>query len=259
MNADRLRPELSVEEEIRQANPLLSRTQVRTLCGAMMFGGEAAEKRVSVLSGGERSRVLLGKILASPVNLLLLDEPTNHLDQESVDAFVAAVDSFGGAVILVTHVERILEALATRLVVFDGGKVEVFHGGYADFLERVGWRAEAEQTPRAGRDGRAGRRDGRRERAEAVARRSRELGKLRRSIAAMEAEIIGLEERVARDDAAIVEAAVRNDGAAIRALSPAVSAARGRIEALFVEMTALAEELHRKEREHGAERESEAG
>ncbi|HEX9191994.1 MAG TPA: ATP-binding cassette domain-containing protein, partial [Candidatus Deferrimicrobiaceae bacterium] len=235
MNVDRLTPELTVEEEIRRANPLLARTQVRTLCGAMMFGGEAAEKRISVLSGGERSRVLLGKILAAPVNLLLLDEPTNHLDQESVDAFVAAVDAFGGAVILVTHVERILEALATRLIVFDGGKVEVFHGGYADFLDRVGWRAEA------------------------VARRSRELGRLRRSIGALEAEIIALEERVARDDAAIVDATVRNDGAAIRALSPAVSKARKRIESLFGEMTALADELHRKEREEGAVQETEAG
>jgi ATP-binding cassette subfamily F protein 3 len=258
-NADRLSPELPVEEEIRRANPLLTRTQVRTLCGAMMFGGDAAEKRVSVLSGGERSRVLLGKILAAPVNLLLLDEPTNHLDQESVDAFVAAVDAFAGAVILVTHVERILEALATRLIVFDGGKAEVFHGGYADFLERIGWRSEAGETARAGRESRPGRRDMRRERAEAVARRARELGRLRRSIGSLEAEIIGLEEQVARDDAAIVSATVRNDGAVIRALSPAVSAARKRIEALFGDMAALADELHRKEREFEAERETEAG
>jgi ATP-binding cassette subfamily F protein 3 len=259
MNADRLRPGLSVEEEIRQANPLLTRTQVRTLCGAVMFGGDAAEKRVSVLSGGERSRVLLGKILAAPVNLLLLDEPTNHLDQESVDAFVEAVDAFCGAVIFVTHVERVLEAVATRLVVFDGGKAELFHGGYADFLERVGWRAEAEPDNRPAGESRPARRDLRRERAEGVARRSRELGRLRRSIGALEAEIIGLEERVAEGDAAIVAATVRNDGAAIRALSPAVSAARARIETLFGEMTTLAEELHRKEREHEAERENEAG
>ena len=123
-NVDRLRPECSVEEEVRQANPGLTRTQVRTLCGAVMFGGASAEKRISVLSGGERSRVLLGKILATPVNLLLLDEPTNHLDQESVDAFVEAVDAFEGAVILVTHIERVLSAMATKLVVFDGGTVE---------------------------------------------------------------------------------------------------------------------------------------
>ncbi|HEY5996929.1 MAG TPA: ABC-F family ATP-binding cassette domain-containing protein, partial [Candidatus Deferrimicrobiaceae bacterium] len=140
-NVERLHLELSVEDEIRQANPALTRTQVRSLCGAVMFEGDAAEKRIAMLSGGERSRVLLGKILATPVNLLLLDEPTNHLDQESVDAFLAAVSSFDGGVVIVTHVERVLNALATKLVVFDEDKAALFHGGYADFLERVGWRA----------------------------------------------------------------------------------------------------------------------
>jgi len=259
MNVDRLSPGLSVEEEVRQANPLLSRTQVRTLCGAMMFGGDAAEKRVSVLSGGERSRVLLGKILAAPVNLLLLDEPTNHLDQESVDALLEALDAFAGAVVIVTHVERILSALATKLVVFDAGKAELFHGGYADFLERVGWDAEAREPARGERVGQARRRDSRRQRAEAVARRSNELGRLRRAIEALEEEIIALEERLAKDDAAAIEAAVRNDGPAVRALAASASAARRRIESLFVELAALGEELHGKERGYEAELENETG
>ncbi len=248
-NVERLRPDLSVEEEVRQANPSLTRTQVRTLCGAMMFGGDAAEKRISVLSGGERSRVLLARILAEPVNLLMLDEPTNHLDQESVDAFIEALDGFDGAVILVTHVERALSALATKLVVFDGGSVSLFGGGYADFLERVGWQAEArEETPvRATDRSQASRRDERRKRAETVARRSKELGRLRGAIDAMEAEILELEDRLARDEAAIIEASVRNDGAAIRALSPAANAARGRIERLFDEMAAMEKELREKE------------
>jgi ATP-binding cassette subfamily F protein 3 len=146
-NVERLRLDLSIEEEVRSANPSLTRTQVRNLCGAMMFGGETAEKRISVLSGGERSRVLLAKLLASAVNLLLLDEPTNHLDQESVDAFLEALDAFEGAVIIVTHVERVLCSLATRLVVFDGGRTDPFEGGYGEFLERVGWQAERSGAP----------------------------------------------------------------------------------------------------------------
>ena len=254
-NVERLRPELSVDEEVRQANPSLTRTQVRTLCGAMMFGGDAAEKRISVLSGGERSRVLLARILAAPVNLLLLDEPTNHLDQESVDAFIDALDGFDGAVILVTHVERALSALATRLVVFDGGKVVVFQGGYADFLEQVGWQAEAQEEPPARAAGKspASRRDARRQRAEIVTRRSKEFGRLRGAIDAMEAEIVELEDRLARDEAAIIEASVKNDGAAIRALSTAASAARGRVERLFDEMAALGKELQEKERAYDEE------
>jgi ATP-binding cassette subfamily F protein 3 len=239
-NVERLQPGLSVEEEVRQANPALTRTQVRTLCGAMMFGGDAAEKKISVLSGGERSRVLLGKLLATPANLLLLDEPTNHLDQESVDAFLEALTAFGGAVILVTHVERVLSALATRLIVFDGGKAELFHGGYADFLERVGWQAEAQgSSPGVAGERQAGRRDARRLRAEIVARRAKELGRLRGAIDAIEREIVALEDRLAKDDAALVAASIRNDGAAVRDLLSASSAARRRIESLFDEMAAL--------------------
>ncbi|HEY7528494.1 MAG TPA: ABC-F family ATP-binding cassette domain-containing protein [Candidatus Deferrimicrobiaceae bacterium] len=254
-NVDRLHPELSVEEEVRLANPALTRTQVRTLCGAMMFEGGAAEKRISVLSGGERSRVMLARILAAPVNLLLLDEPTNHLDQESVDAFLEAVSAFEGAVVIVTHVERALSALATRLVVFDRGKAERFDGGYADFLERVGWQAEAPEaaSPRADGESPARRRDLRRQRAQIVARRSKEVGRLRQAIAALETEIVALEAQLGKDDAAIVEATRKNDGDAVRALVSAASAARVRIEALFDEMTALGEELHRQERESGSE------
>ncbi len=249
-NVDRLNPAFSIEEEVRQGNPSLTRTQVRNLCGAMMFGGDAAEKRISVLSGGERSRVLLAKILASPVNLLLLDEPTNHLDQESVDAFLGALDAFEGAVVIVTHVERVLSALATRLVVFDGGKTELFEGGYADFLERVGWSAEGASS-RAEPGARENRREQRRRRAEFVERRSRELGSLRGAIGEVEGEIVSLEERVARDEAAIVEASVRNDGPAIREASLSVATARRRIEALYDRLSVLGDELLAKEREFG--------
>ncbi len=249
-NVDRLQPGFSIEEEVRQGNPSLTRTQVRSLCGAMMFGGDAAEKRISVLSGGERSRVLLAKILATPVNLLLLDEPTNHLDQESVDAFLEALDAFEGAVIIVTHVERVLSALATRLVVFDGGKVEAFEGGYADFLERVGWSAESgEASARPRGETRENRRDQRRRRAELVSRRSKELGSLRDAIGEVEAEIVSLEERVSRDEAAIVEASVRNDGPAIREASLSLAVARRRIEELYDRLSALGMELQEKERE----------
>jgi ATP-binding cassette subfamily F protein 3 len=141
-NIQRLNPKLTIEQEIEQTNSALTRTQVRNICGTMMFGGDLALKKVSVLSGGEKSRTLLGKILAHPSNLLLLDEPNNHLDMESIDALIESLQDFPGALLMVTHNERILRALATKLIVFHRGRVDVFNSGYDEFLEKIGWEDE---------------------------------------------------------------------------------------------------------------------
>jgi ATP-binding cassette, subfamily F, member 3 len=145
-NISRLNPKLTIEQEIEHSNPNLTRTQVRNICGTMMFGGDVALKKISVLSGGEKSRTLLGKILAHPSNLLLLDEPNNHLDMESIDALIESLQSFPGALLIVTHNERILRALATKLVVFHRGRVDVFNTGYEEFLEKVGWEDESDDN-----------------------------------------------------------------------------------------------------------------
>ena len=141
-NIQRLNPKLTIEQEIEQTNPALTRTQVRNICGTMMFGGDLALKKISVLSGGEKSRTLLGKILAHPSNLLLLDEPNNHLDMDSIDALIESLQNFPGALLIVTHNERILRALATKLIVFHRGRVDVFNTGYDEFLEKIGWEDE---------------------------------------------------------------------------------------------------------------------
>jgi len=122
-NINRLNLHKTIEEEIIDVHPEGSRGAARKICGIMMFPGDNALKKISVLSGGERSRVLLGKLLVSPSNMLLLDEPTNHLDMESNDSLVEALADFNGSVIIVTHSEMMLHALATRLIVFDDGKV----------------------------------------------------------------------------------------------------------------------------------------
>lgn len=140
---DRLDPKLRIEEEIASANPALNFTQVRGICGLMMFSGDLAKKSISVLSGGERSRVLLGKIVAQPCNLLLLDEPTHHLDIESIEALIDAIEDFQGAVILVTHSEWVLRRIPfTKLVVCHKEKQEIFQGTYDEFLAEVGWEEE---------------------------------------------------------------------------------------------------------------------
>ena len=146
-NIDRLDPARTIVDEIRSANELLSMTQLRTICGVMMFEGDDALKKVKVLSGGERSRVLLGKILATPANVLLLDEPTNHLDLESVEALTDALDIFEGSVMLVTHNELLLRRVATRLIVFEREGPQIFEGTYDEFLQTRGWEDERGTQP----------------------------------------------------------------------------------------------------------------
>ena len=166
-----------MEEEILDVHPDYNRGAARKICGIMMFEGDSALKKVRVLSGGEKSRVLLGKLIVSPANLLLLDEPTNHLDMESVDSLLDAIDAFKGAVVIVTHSEMILSAIASRLIVFDEGKVKIFEGTYQDFLDRGGWKDEVLPVRSVQQSGQKGngirRKDLKRMKAELINNRSR--------------------------------------------------------------------------------------
>src|SRR5690606_39621159 len=112
--------------------------RARSIAGVMMFSGDLALKKIQVVSGGERARVLLAKLLAKPSNLLLLDEPTNHLDQESVESLTLELQNYPGAVVIVTHSESMLRVVARKLVVFHHNKVEFFQEGYEDFLKKIG-------------------------------------------------------------------------------------------------------------------------
>lgn len=140
MNIDRLDKTLSVYEELQQVDERLPQTRIRQVCSNMMFSSDLASKKIGVLSGGEKSRVMLGKILLKGVNLLLLDEPTNHLDMESCESLMEAIQNFEGAVIMVTHDEYFLQKIATRLIVFDDNKTFTFDHGYDYFLEKLGWK-----------------------------------------------------------------------------------------------------------------------
>lgn len=112
------------------------RTQIRGILGAFMFGGEASDKLVKVLSGGERSRLAMIRLLLEPVNLLILDEPTNHLDMASKDVLKQAILDFDGTAIIVSHDRDFLEGLVTKVYEFGGGKVVEHMGGIYDFLEK---------------------------------------------------------------------------------------------------------------------------
>ena len=110
------------------------RTKIRDILGAFMFGGEASEKKVKVLSGGERSRLAMIRLLLEPVNLLILDEPTNHLDMQSKDVLKAALQEFNGTLICVSHDRDFLNGLVSKVYEFGGGRVKEHLGGIYDFL-----------------------------------------------------------------------------------------------------------------------------
>ncbi len=150
-NIDSLNAKNRVVDEILTSNPNLSLQAAHAICGAMMFDGDLGKKKVKALSGGERSRVLLGKIISRPTNLLLLDEPTHHLDIESIETLTEELEDYQGALVVVTHSELLLRSLAENLVIFHRGGAEYFHGGYDDFLEKIGWEGEPVKKKKSGK------------------------------------------------------------------------------------------------------------
>lgn len=128
--------ELTVFDTIDRVAKGDIRLKIRDILGAFMFGGEASEKKVKVLSGGERSRLAMIKLLLEPVNFLILDEPTNHLDMRSKDVLKNAIRDFDGTVVVVSHDREFLDGLVSKVYEFGGGLVKEHLGGIYDFLQR---------------------------------------------------------------------------------------------------------------------------
>lgn len=250
-NVDRLHPELTVEQEVQSVNPSLTRTAVRNICGAMMFEGDLAEKRIEVLSGGERARVLLGKVLATPANLLLLDEPTNHLDMESTEALTHAIEEFPGAIVLVAHSEDMLHRTVNKLVVFDGGRATVFDGTYDDFLARVGWKEEEEQGRQRSEESAPAmnKKERRKRRAEIVQRRSEVLRPLQSKVTGLEERILKLEQEIARQTDELIEISRDGYGDDAAKLARQLHQNKSAVEGAYEELTAVSAELEEQGKE----------
>jgi ATP-binding cassette subfamily F protein 3 len=135
---DLLRPEHTVYEELLSIATDESQTQLRTLLGTFLFSGEEIEKKVSVLSGGEKSRLVLAKMLLKPANLLLLDEPTSHLDIASRNVLEMALKQFQGTICLITHDRHLINQIATKVIEIDRGVPNVYLGNYDDYLYKKG-------------------------------------------------------------------------------------------------------------------------
>jgi len=144
-NIDKLEGEKNIIETLQDAGAY-NEQHARTIAASLLFGQNLAYKKINILSGGEKARVNLGRVLLHPTNFLLLDEPTNHLDYESVNALVESVKNFSGAAIFVSHNEYFLREIAQKLIVFDEEEVFLFEGTYDEFLEQKGFECEKEDA-----------------------------------------------------------------------------------------------------------------
>lgn len=241
-NIARLHPNATVTDEIHSANTKLSTQVIRSIAGAMMFSGDSADKKVSLLSGGEKSRVMLGQILAREVNLLFLDEPTNHLDMESIEALTEAIQNFDGAVMIVTHSEEMLRRVCDRLIIFARDGAEYFDGGYDDFLSKVGWE-EDEVEERVKVAPKSTSKENKKLKAELIRERNKITSPFKKKIEKLETKIMELEGLLESQHEALIEASNAGDSSSLMELSKTVSDTEKEVESMFEEFESLSMEL----------------
>ena len=241
-NIDRLNPKNTVTDEIHNANPKLSTAMVRSICGGMMFSGSAADKKVSLLSGGEKSRVMLGQILAHPANLLFLDEPTHHLDMDSIEALTEAIKNFKGSVIIVSHSEELLRRVADRLIIFSKDGAEYFDGGYDLFLEKIGW-DEDEEVEKVKTAPKVNKKENKKLRSALIQERNKLASPLKKEIEKLENGIMELEELVRLHHDELINASNEGESSKVMELSKLVSQEENEVEHKFERLEEAQDEL----------------
>jgi ATP-binding cassette subfamily F protein 3 len=222
---------------------------VRGVAGSFLFSGDAVDKPVGVLSGGERSRVALAKLLLRPTNLLLLDEPTNHLDIESSEALIEALAGYGGTLLFVSHNRSFVNRLATAIWEVRDGGILPFPGNLDDWLyhqrqlEAAGEAAAADGGAARGPEPRGSGRDRRRAEAEARNERYRREKPVRDEIARLEARIEALEREEREASLALADPALYQDFARAKPLIDRQRAAKEELAVRYGEWEAAQERL----------------
>jgi ATP-binding cassette subfamily F protein 3 len=247
-----LDPARTVLEHAAEAAPSRRPEELRGALGMFGLGADHAERAVETLSGGERARLALARLILRPASLLLLDEPTNHLDLPMREALEEALEGWAGTLIVVSHDRAFLSRLTSGSIAVEEGRVERLDGGWEQWLEwrRTGGGRDAPQP--AGREpaqepAHELSREGRRARAAAVQERSRRLRPLRAQVERLEHEVHAAEERLAVVDAALADPALHADGEQIRGLTLERQQLDSRLVALYDEWTAAAAELESAE------------
>ncbi|MFA6449656.1 MAG: ABC-F family ATP-binding cassette domain-containing protein [bacterium] len=253
-----LSPDKTVLEEATEACGAGFAGNVRSLLGVFMFTGSDVIKKVASLSGGEKSRLLLAKMMANPANFLLLDEPTNHLDPPSREMLELVLSEYDGTLCFVSHDRYFINRLATIIVDVTPNGIDEYIGDYGDYEEQKKLR---ELAARGGETGGGadstqcmpGRKSARRDRAHQILERSRALAPLKDSIAAAEEEIHRLEARIAEIEKDLADPATYNNAKKARTLPAELKNLKRELEITLADWESLSEQLVAKEKEFDAE------
>ena len=250
---DVLDPSRTVLEELESQATTADHPRLRGHLGAFLFPGDDVDKKVAVLSGGEKARLALAKMLLHPANFLILDEPTNHLDVAACEVLETALAEYGGTLLFISHDRAFIDALATRVVDVRAGQLRSFPGNYEDYergLARGGPEdAPADAAPEAQARAPAGATDAPTTKQERIAARNeakaraREQARAARRIAGIEEEILLLEERLEELAERLTEPDVYRDGDLVRAVEADRSEVQARIQALYAEWESAAEQV----------------
>ncbi|AXX93591.1 ABC transporter ATP-binding protein [Malaciobacter molluscorum LMG 25693] len=231
-NISHLNPNNMIMDEVYLGNPKLPESTVRSICGSMLFSGDDVKKKISLLSGGEKSRVMLAQILARDVNLLFLDEPTNHLDMQSIDSLTKAIKNFKGSCIIVTHSEELLRQVCDRLIVFTKDQATYFDGTYDEFLEKIGWEDE-ETEERVKKAPKVNKKENKKIRASLIQERNKQTNPLKKEVEKYEQRIIELEDLIQKEQSELIQASNAGDNSKIIELSQIISKCEKEIEEKF--------------------------